>query len=572
MQQEFAVVAANAWGSGLRVAPPSQAANEDVRDVVASDLIATPDFSGSLMPALHGLSHRAASLSEKSLSRWDPPTRSADGHILPEKRRVDARTSDLIRNNGFAHGIVQTQKDNIVGPRGLYLSCEPDAKALGWSDEEAEAWSEQVESEYATWRKDAKEFDYRSVCDGVDASEMAFYGSFGYGDHFAIPMWEDEANRRWKTRVLSVGSNRVRNPVGQPDNKWFRRGIQLDDCGRPIFVHVTKEEPDDLLLGGRGWNSYETTPVEIETEWGRRAAIQLIQRQEAGQNRGIGALYPIIGSFKNLDIQLTNQQANQILQNFIGMVIETPLNSEDLIGMFGGNFKELSEEFDKRKPPSFRGGGGVIQLKPGEKANAFAPNLPGLQLEQSLSMLMHEIHAATGMPRELIERDFSKSSYVGIRAGLAEAARVFTGKRYWIATGWEQPIYELWLEEAVNSGRIKAPNFYKLKPFYCAAEWIGAGMSYTDRLKEENASAVALENNLTTLKFEHALRGNDWRKVLKQRKKEKDVCTVYGLPYLPGAMSVAAAGAGNKASDDADYQSGDTQNNQRSANDAQKQN
>jgi lambda family phage portal protein len=549
--REISVVAANAWGSGLRLVSPIVAddASSEAINVGAHELLPVPVSGGSPLPMMMGLSHRAASTNEKSLTHWEPPTRSADGHILPEKRRIDARTSDLVRNNGFAHGIVQTQKDNIVGPRGLFLSCEPDAKALGWSDEQAEEWAEQVESEFATWRKDPREFDYRGVCDGVDAAEMAFYGSFSYGDHFAIPMWVDEPNRRWKTRILSVESNRVRNPVGQGDNKWFRRGVQLDDRGRPIFIHVTKESPDDVLLGGYGYNSYETTAVPIETQWGRKQAIQLIARQEAGQNRGVGALYPIIADFKNLDIQLTNQQANQILQNFIGMVIETPMG-EDLMGLFGGNAQVASTELNARTAPRFRGGGGVLQLKPGERAIPFAPNLPGLQLEQSLSMLMHAIHAATGMPRELIERDFSKSSYVGIRAGLAEAARVFTGKRYWIATGWEQHLYELALEEMVTDGRIKAPNFYKLKPFYCRAEWIGAGMSYTDRLKEENASAVALENNLTTLKFEHALRGNDWRKVLKQRKKEKDVCAEYGLPFLPGPATIAASGAANNPAND----------------------
>ncbi|MGL5004844.1 MAG: phage portal protein, partial [Casimicrobium sp.] len=201
-QRETSVIAANAWGSGLRLVPQSalrESVDAATLDVATADLVPMPHSGGAPMPMRMGLSHRGASTAEKSLSHWEPPTRSADGHILPEKRRIDARTSDLVRNNGFAHGIVQTQKDNIVGPRGLFLSCEPDAKALGWSDEQAEEFAEQVESEYATWRKDPKEFDYRAVCDGVDATEMAFYGSFGYGDHFGIPMWVDEPNRRWKT-------------------------------------------------------------------------------------------------------------------------------------------------------------------------------------------------------------------------------------------------------------------------------------------------------------------------------------------------------------------------------------
>lgn len=533
------VVAANAWGSGLRLVPSVVSAQSASAVPLEGEYIEAMQ-SMPLPPKMVGLSYRAASQSEKTLTDWNPSIRSADGHILPEKQRIDARTADLIRNNGFAAGALETQKDNILGPRGLFLSCEPNAKALGWKDEFADEWSENTETEYASWRNDPLEFDYRGVCDGVDAGEIAFRGSFAAGDYFALPFWKDEPNRRWKTRVMLVDANRVRNPPGVPDSKNYRRGIKLDDQGRPIAVCVTKHTPGDYLIGSMSLNSYDVDEVPLFTEWGRRQAIQLIRRTDAAQNRGIGALAPVLATFQNLGFATSNELQNQVLNTMIGMVIETPV--EDLFSLFE-NKEQYFEELGKRTPPNFKGAGQVVFLNPGEKMSQYSPSRPGAQLEQTFSVFFDELHALTGLPRELFQKDFSKSSYVGIRAGLAEAYRTFTSSRVWFATGWEQMLYELWLEEAVNNGRVRAPQFYKQRHLYTAADWIGAGLSYTDRVKEVTAASLSLENNMSTLKIECAIAGLHWRKVIEQRKREKRYIENAGLEFLPGRATVAAAGA-----------------------------
>jgi len=514
---------ANPWGSGARALPaPVEPASVEQA------------------PQVSALAYRGAGFGEKTLQSWDATPRSADSAILPEAQRLAGRSGDLLRNNGFAAGVRQTQVDNIIGPMGLRLSPKVDYIALGKTEEWARDWNRRAAALFRTWANDPRECDIAGLHDFADQQTIHFYNTFSDGDAFALPMWDDTPGRKWRTRLMGIQPARVRNPQGVADTNELRGGIRFDANGRPLAAHISKRNPTDLLALG-AYGAYETTEVPFTTAWGRRRIIHLIERREFGQTRGVGALAQILAQAKQLDQYLDYEMKNQMLNALIALVIETP--TEDLLGAFADRGKAL-EYLDARKPPTFNGGANVMQLKVGEKATAFSPNRPGPQLEQFAMIYLREMCAATNLPYELFTKDFSKSSYVGIRAGLAEAVRFFTGKRYWLATGFCQPAWELVLEEAVNRGDIEAPGFYDNIAAYAKAKWLGARYSFTDRVKEITASVLALENNLTTYEEEHAmLLGEDFEDVIQQRAAETKIIAAAGLSQPGGPVAVAAAGA-----------------------------
>ena len=99
---------------------------------------------------------------------------------------------------------------------------------------------------------------------------------------------------------------------------------------------------------------------------------------------------------------------------------------------------------------------------------------------------------------------------------------------------FNQPIYEQWLAEAVATGRIDAPGFFDdpaVRQAWCGCVWMGASMGHVDPLKEVNAAATRIANNITTQEQEAAeYNGNDWNANVRQRRKEiealKDLTTV----------------------------------------------
>ena len=64
---------------------------------------------------------------------------------------------------------------------------------------------------------------------------------------------------------------------------------------------------------------------------------------------------------------------------------------------------------------------------------------------------------------------------------------------------------------------------------YTECKWIAKGMSWIDPVKEVNANRIALETNQTTLQEVAAEQGKDWRAILEQRAKEKQLMKELGL-------------------------------------------
>jgi lambda family phage portal protein len=509
------------WGSGARV---------------------TSDQPAALAP--DALAHRGAGFGEKTISTWDPRSLSPDASILPEMRTMSARSGDLTRNNGYAAGVMRTQADNIVGPRGIMLSAQPDWRALGKSQEWAIEQAALYESYYRSWAEDARECDAAGLLDMADQTTVAFKGCFVAGDSFALPLYRPEPNRKWALRIQGIPADRVKNPMGQSDSTTLRGGIVVDEYGAERVFHIAKSSPGDVGMLSNYLQQYETVSVPAETSWGRRRVIHLIQRQGYGQHRAVGALSAVIAQFKQLDSRFDYEMKAQLMKTLIAFFIETP--QDNILDAFSDPLVATEMLNARAAPPTFKSGGNIMRLNVGESIKTISANPEGAQFEPFVLAFIRELCAATNLPYELFTKDFSKSSYVGIRAGLAEAHRFFTSEREWLSTGWNQPIYELFMEELANKGLIDAPNFYQNIHAYCRAEWIGAGQGFTDRMKEESAATLAIKSRLSTYKAELGLRGKDWRAVFDQVATEeayaRDVAKI-SLESDPAVVAALAAAA-----------------------------
>ncbi len=63
------------------------------------------------------------------------------------------------------------------------------------------------------------------------------------------------------------------------------------------------------------------------------------------------------------------------------------------------------------------------------------------------------------IPRDLLLKEFN-ASYSASRAALMEAWDTFRMYRNWFVDDFCNPVYEMWLSEAVASGRVSAPGFF----------------------------------------------------------------------------------------------------------------
>jgi capsid protein len=115
------------------------------------------------------------------------------------------------------------------------------------------------------------------------------------------------------------------------------------------------------------------------------------------------------------------------------------------------------------------------------------------------------------------------------------------GRRAWLIRVWLRPVYELWLEEAVNAGRVRAPDFYEKRYAYSRCRFIFSGRGWIDPVKEAEAAGIRMRLGISTLEAECAEQGLDWEEVLEQQAAEREVKRRLGLPLDVPTTSGAPA-------------------------------
>jgi lambda family phage portal protein len=470
-----------------------------------------------------GSAHFAASRVARELRDWTPSLESADAELLGENTTIAARSYDLERNNGIAAGAIRTQIDNIVGT-GLRLAAKPDFRVLGKTKEWAAEWARNAEAHWRTFA-DSTDFDAARQLNFGGMTVLQMRAAFLAGEGLGLVMWlPDRPGAKWATAIQAIDPARLGTCDGMI-TQTMRDGVELNDMGEPIAYHIRKTHPGDVFSFGA---SIEFERVEARTAFGRRRVIHLYEKLRAGQTRGKAILASVMGAFKMLDRYQRSELQATVANALIAAFIETPMGGGDIAELFGTPDKYMKERnaagFDVKLE-----GASVIPLFPGDKMSAFNPSRPNTAYSAFVEAVLRYISAGLNMPYELLMKDFSKTNYSSARAALLEAWRYFMAKRDWIATYWADPIYELWLEEAVSKGIVDAPDFYENRAAYARCRWIGPGRGLLDPLKEAQASDTRMKMGMSTLEQECAEQGDDWEEVLQQRARERDYALALGM-------------------------------------------
>ncbi len=487
--------------------------------------------------------HAAASTSDLSMPGWFPVPGSADADLLADLETLTPRSRDLARNNGLAAGGMQTLKDCIVGAQ-LRLSAKPDYRLLGWTPDQAREWGNIVEAKFRSWAE-TTECDAARELNLLGLTLQALGSAMLNGDHFALPLWQPRGDRKWATNLMMVESDRVSTPPMLRADPDVRAGIRRDFYGAPVGYYVSKRHPGDLYgYGGfaPAGGMQEWDYVEATTRWGRKRVIHLHDKERTGQSRGKPIVTAVMREFHMAGKYTNTELQASVANSLIAAFLESDLSPEAAGALFGDDPREAWKASVKQA----RGirevkGAAVIPLPVGARLASFTPGRPNAAFEAFMHAVLRHIAAGMNLPYELLLKDFSKTNYSSARATLLEAWRYFNGRRRWLMDTWLRPIYDLWLEEAINAGEIEAPNFYLNRYAYTRCRFIFSGRGWVDPVKEASASGMRMDYNLSTLEDECAEQGADWEEVIEQRAHERKRMAELGLPIETGAANSAAA-------------------------------
>ncbi|MBV2206648.1 MAG: phage portal protein [Pseudomonas sp.] len=466
--------------------------------------------------------YNGASHTRPALSNWSVSARDADSDINPDLPALRARTRDLARNAPLAGSAIATQVTKVVGT-GLSFQSQPDAEALGLSDEDARAWADHTEREFRMWFESTY-CDATRTQNGYGLQSLAFRSALESGDVFAVLPSIAESGWPYRLAIQLVEADRICNPDNKQDTDKLVAGIELNDNGAPVAVHICDRHPGNLRrLAGAKWQKVTVRGSST----GRKNVIHLFDRRRPGQVRGVPCLAPVIEPLKQLQRYTDAELQAAVISGMFAVFVKMDPDA------FNDLFDENGQKAYLGSGMNWDGSlgnsnidapGKAVNLLPGEDVVTTNPGRPNAMFDPFVLAIVRQVGAALEIPFEVLIKHFN-SSYSAARAALLDAWQFFRGRRDWLATYFCQPIFEAWLEEAVAIGRIQAPGFFAdaaLRRAWCMGSWVGDGPGSIDPAKEVAAARERVDLGISTIAAESILHdGVDWRVKHKQRVIEE---------------------------------------------------
>ena len=482
-----------------------------------------------------GYDESGASRNKNSMRGWLASSKSPQEDIDRNIPILRQRSRSLYMSAPLAVSAIKTNRTNIVG-EGLRLKSTIDAAFLRMTPEAAAEWQRNTEREFELWA-DSKFCDSTRVNNFYEIQQVACLAWLMNGDACALVEYERPTPAfPYGLRVHLIEADRVSTPhtsgtavnlyatESTTGNRIFN-GVEVTDAGRVVAYHICSTYPNSQLRAAKKWQRVKA----FGDKTGTPNVLMIFEAERAEQYRGVPYLAPVIESLK----QLTRYGEAEMMAAVINGFFTVFITSEGNTGEVG--FTGVLDDEDRVSDDDLNyelGPGMVNVLKPGEKIDIADSKRPSSNFDAFTTALAKYVGAALEIPVELLIKSFN-SSYSASRAALLEAWKAFRMKRKWLAADFCQPIYEIFLTEAIANGRIKAPGFFldpAIKKAYCRAQWNGPAPGMLDPVKEATAAEKRIAIGVSTRQRESIeMTGTDFDANVAQLARENQLMKEAGL-------------------------------------------
>lgn len=486
----------------------------------------------------YGYSNGGASRSKNSMKGWNSDSASPQADIDRNLSTLRERSRDLYYNAPIAASAINRNVVHVVGS-GLRIAPKIAWRKLGITKEQADQMAADIKFEFNTWAS-SKYCDVSAQNNFLELQQLALRTWLIGGESFALPAYIDHGGRfelcmRLVEGDLCVNPNTQGTtcPVESKNSENGNRivnGIEIDGNGRVVAYHFVSEYKDSLRK--RDWVRIPAYGKETNNP----NVLHIFNAIRPGQYRGVPYLAPVIDTIK----QLTRYTDAEIMAAVINGLFSVFITTEE------AEEPELASAFDEEAAGNgdlpdddelTLGNGNIGFLKPGEKVEVVDAKRPNTSFDSFTSGMAKQIGAALNIPSELLLMQFT-SSYSASRGALLEAWNFFTMNREWFAADFCQPIYELWLAEAVSKGYFDMPGFFGdevTHAAWCGANWTGPAPGQLNPTVEVEAAVKKMESGLSTGEREAmAMNGSDYMENIEQLATERELRITQGLEDQDG--------------------------------------
>lgn len=499
-------------------------------------------------PQVKGYSEAGASYLRRALKSFLPNSGSPNEDIDFNNCTLRQRSRLLYMASPVATAAINTNRTKIVG-QGLTLESTINRNVLGLSAEAAKEWQKKTEAEFKLWAEKKQNCDALGINNFAALQQLVVKSWLMSGDVFVtISRYPVTPLNPYSLRLHIIEADRISTP------SYFRRGLYGVDItngevsaghsgeGNKIYDGVEIDK-NGCVVAYYVCNSYPQQVLVPQVEWQRVLAygektglpniLQIMDSERAGQYRGVPYLAPVIEPLLQLRRYTESELMAALVQSFYTAWIVTDTDPSDYpisevgSGDIGGipSSNPLDNDISYSENEYEMGPGTVTHLQEGEDIKFGNPNIPTSGFETFVKTLCRIVGAALELPYDVLIKEFN-SSYSASRGALLEAWEALRMRRTWLVDDFCQPVYELFLAEAVARGRIKAPGFFDdalLRSAWSNAKWIGPAQGQLDPKKEAEAGIMFINQGIKTrTQVTREMGGGNWEDNVEQLRRENE--------------------------------------------------
>lgn len=482
-----------------------------------------------------GYDESGAARNKNSMRGWLASSKTPQEDIDKNIPVLRQRSRSLFMSAPLAVSAIKTNRTNIVG-EGLRLKSTIDAEFLGMTPEQAAEWQRSAEREFELWAR-SKFCDSTRVNNFYEIQQVACMSWLMNGDACVLLEYERPTRALpYGLRIHLIESDRVSTPHSTGNNVYLYatdpdtknrifNGVEVDSNNRVVAYHICSTYPNSNLYAKKEWKRVKA----FGDKTGTPNVLMIYETERAEQYRGVPYLAPVIESLKQLTRYSEAEMMAAVINGFFTVFVKSEKGTSEM------GFTGVMDEEDQITDDDVNyelGPGMVNMLAPGEDIEIADAKRPSSNFDAFTTSLAKYVGAALEIPVEILVKNFS-SSYSASRAALLEAWKAFRMKRSWMAADFCQPVYEIFLAEAIGSGRLKAPGFFLdplIRMAYCGAQWNGPAQGMIDPVKEVNAAEKRINIGISTRQRETIeMTGGDFDSNIAQLARENQLMKAAGI-------------------------------------------
>lgn len=493
--------------------------------------------SGGSPQNFHETRWLGASRIVRSMAHWFAKIGSGVSDLpTGEQRTMRARSRDAFRSDMLARAVLTRSRTNIVGS-GLMCRPSVDHGVLGLDPDAAEELNAELQTGFERWAEDPLECDAEATLDIYGQQSLSLLSAMLSGDVFALTPFEQRQGGVSGLKIQLIEADRIENPNCLADRVGLIDGVALSPLGAPLGYWIRSNHPGDSIVTAAPatWSYFQA----FGEATGRRRVLHVWNDKERpGQVRGAPFLAPILEPLRQLRRWTDNELMAAVVSAMFTVFIEKAAEQLDAdgnpIGFFPGAVPTIPTNPDGTRPDPATfappapannislGNGAIIEGAPGDKFTSINPARPNARFDPFFVAMAKQIGAALEIPLDELLLQYN-ASYSAARAAMLQAWRFYLVRRTALAGQFCQPIYGLWMDEEVASGRISLPGYADpiRRRAYSRAIWIGPARGSMDEFKEAQAAEKRIEIGVSNEAMEAAaMTGESRDSIYAQRLRE----------------------------------------------------